>query len=110
MIASPELVPSWYFIPGVSFFVYGEKINIYSSLDPIHKEFIEAGSDYIQAILPMAAALPIYKLYRNKTFRNYERIVRRMQSAGKYTPNPQGPSGIAVFFVLEKTISFSYVY
>jgi hypothetical protein len=65
---------------GVSFLVYGNKINIYSGMDPMQKEFMEAGRDYIQAIV---RALPIYMLYPNKQYRDYERIVRRMQRAGK---------------------------
>ena len=63
--------------------VYGSKINIYSGLDPMQEEFMEAGKDYISAVAIIVRALPIYKLYPNKQYRNYKKIVRRMQRAGK---------------------------
>ena len=44
---------------------------------------MEAGKDYIQAIVTVTRALPIYKLYPNKLYRNYKKIVRRMQRGGK---------------------------
>ena len=68
---------------GVSYFVYNEIIDVYSEADPMQQEFIEAGVDYINSIADMATALPIYKLYRNKTYRKYEKILRRVQKAGE---------------------------
>jgi hypothetical protein len=53
-------------------------------MDPIQKEFLEAGIDYIQAISTIVVALPTYKLYPNKTFRNYKAIVTRMRRAGMF--------------------------
>ena len=35
---------------GVSFFVYGEIIDTYTLKDPRQREFVEAGSDYIQSV------------------------------------------------------------
>ena len=72
-----------YSISGVSYFVYGEKINIYSGTDPLLREFLEAGTAYIRSIGIIGSALPLYKLYPTKAYRDYEKIVRRMQKAGK---------------------------
>lgn len=70
-------------IVGVSYFVYGEKINIYSGTDPLQKEFMEAGLDFIQSFLKTMRAFPLYKLFPTKTYRDYERIVRRLQRSGE---------------------------
>ena len=67
---------------GVSYFVYNEDIDIYSGLDPAQQEFMDAGLDYLESIPTIVTTLPIYRLYRNKTYRNYEKILRRMQRAG----------------------------
>ena len=62
--------------------MYGEKINIYSDIDPIQKEFMEAGLEFIGSISNIARALPLYKLFPTKTYRNFVRIVKRMQQTG----------------------------
>ena len=67
---------------GVSYFVYGEKINIYSGTDSIQQEFIDAGLNYIRSVNDIAFALPLYKLYPTKAYKDYEKGVRRMQRAG----------------------------
>ena len=66
----------------MSFFVYNENIDIYTGSDPAQKEFMEAGVDYIQSIPMIMAALPIYRLYKDKTYKEYEKILRRVQKAG----------------------------
>ena len=69
---------------GVSYFVYGEKINVYSGTDPIHQEFIDAGLEYTRSVLDITSALPFYKLYPSKAYRDYKNTVKRMQRAGSY--------------------------
>ena len=66
----------------VSFFVYGEKIDIYSGVDDIQREFMEAGMDYMQSFDTLKNAMPIYKLYPTKTYREYKKTVMKMQKAG----------------------------
>ena len=69
-------------LAGVSYFVYGEKIDIYCGADATQREFLEAGLDYIRSISSIARALPLYKIFPTKPFKEYTRIVRRLQKAG----------------------------
>lgn len=62
--------------------MYGENIDIYSGTNPVLKEFMEAGLDYIDITGSIVFALPLYRIYPTKAFRDYKRIVRRMQRAG----------------------------
>ena len=73
-----------FYLAGVSYFVYGEKIKIYSGADPIQKEFMEAGLNFIRSTAAISVALPLYKIYPSKAFRDFRRIVRRMQGAGEF--------------------------
>ncbi len=62
---------------------YGEKINMYTNDDPIHQEFIEAGLEYIRSVGDIATAIPIYKIFPTKTYRDYVNIVHRIHAIGK---------------------------
>ncbi len=62
--------------------MYNENIDIYSGKDPTQQEFMEAGLAYLDSIMVLATALPLYRLYKNKTYRDYEKILRRLQKAG----------------------------
>ena len=64
--------------------MYGEKINVYSEADPLQKEFMEAGLDYIQSLVGIGLALPLYRIYPTRAYRDFARIVKRMQRAGKW--------------------------
>ena len=74
-----------YLNAGVTYFVYGENIDVYSGTIPLLKEFMEAGLDYIESIGWILLALPVYRIYPTKAYRNYKRAVTRMQRAGKFT-------------------------
>ena len=76
-----------YTLKGVSYFVYGEKIDIYSGADSIQQEFIDAGVNYIRSAADIVYALPLYKLYPTKAYKDYEKIVRRLQRAGMVIGN-----------------------
>ena len=62
--------------------MYNENINIYSGRDSIQQEFLEAGLEFVQSVATLASSLPLYRLYKNKLYRDYEKILRRMQKAG----------------------------
>ena len=66
--------------------MYGEKIDIYSGMDSDMKEFSEAGLDYINMAGTIAAALPLYRIFPTKVYRDYAKCVRRIQRAGEYEP------------------------
>ena len=70
---------------GVSYFVYNENIDIYSGADPAKQEFMQAGLDYIQSIDLIGTVLPLYKLYPTKEYKNFKKILRRLQKAGTLT-------------------------
>ena len=65
--------------------MYGEKINIYSGADPLQEEFIKAALEYIDSLVKIASAPPLYKWFPTKTYRNFVRIVKRMQEVGMFT-------------------------
>ena len=64
--------------------MYNENINIYSEADPIQQEFMEAGLDFVEYLPLITTELPLYKLYPTKAYKNYEKILRRVQKAGSY--------------------------
>ena len=68
---------------GVSYFVCGEKIDIYSGTDPDMKEFAEAGLDYINMLGVIFAALPLYRIFPTKPYRDFTKCVKRLQRAGE---------------------------
>ncbi len=72
----------------MSYFVYGEKINTYTTTDPIQQEFIEAGLNYIGYLGRITNAIPIYKIFPTKTYREYVKIVRRIQVVGEFMTFP----------------------
>lgn len=75
----------YYLNAGVTFFVYGENINVYSERNPLFKELMEAGLDYIDGFGWIVFALPFYRIYPTKAYRKYKRAVRRIQRAGEFT-------------------------
>ncbi len=70
------------FAIGISYFVYGEKINIYSDIEPVQKEFMEAGLEFIGYVSRMVNALPLYRIFPTKVYRDYVAIVKRMNRTG----------------------------
>ena len=62
--------------------MYNENIDIYSGQDPMQQEFMEAGLEYLESVTTITTSLPLYRLYKNKTYRDYEKILRRVQRAG----------------------------
>ena len=68
---------------GVAYFVFSERLNVYDDTDPVLKEFREAALDFIGNLAKIAMALPLYKIYPTKAYRDYLNGVNRMQSFGK---------------------------
>ena len=67
----------------MSYFVYGEKVDTYSfDLDPLQKEFMEVGAEYIEGIIIFLYSWPIYRLYPNQTYRKYVKAMKRLHGAG----------------------------
>ena len=66
----------------VSFFVYGETIDTYTLKDPRQREFVEAGSDYIQSVAEIGTCLPLYRIFPTKPYRCFVSVTRRMKKAG----------------------------
>ena len=62
--------------------MYNENIDIYTGKDPAQQELLEAGLEYIESLVTLVRSLPLYRLYKNKTYRDYEGILRRLQKAG----------------------------
>ncbi len=67
---------------GISYFVYGEKIKIYTDIEPEQKEFMEAGLEFVGYIERITNALPLYKLFPTKVYKKYVGILKRMNRIG----------------------------
>ena len=57
-------------------------MDTYTLKDPRQREFVEAGSDYIQSVNEMATCLPLYRIFPTKPYRRFVSITRRMKKAG----------------------------
>ena len=66
----------------MSYFVYGEKIDIYSAINNIHKQFIDAALNYFAAINIIAQSLPLFRLISTKPFREYKKSIRKLIEVG----------------------------
>lgn len=67
---------------GVSYFVYGEKIDVYSD-DPKLKEFMATGLKFVRSLGDIAIALPLYKLHiRTRAYREYVDTLNKLQDIG----------------------------
>ena len=65
--------------------MYGEKIKIYTDIEPVQKEFMEAGLEFIDSISTVAFSLPLYKFFPTKVYRDYVGILKRMKRSGFVT-------------------------
>ncbi len=62
--------------------MYGEKIKIYTDIEPLQKEFMEVGLDFISSVSIIATSLPLYKLFPTKVYKKYVGILKRMNRIG----------------------------
>ena len=69
------------FLSGTAYFVFGENINAFTTEDPTHKEFIEAGLTYIKHFSQLLP-LPIYKYFHTKSYKKFVQATRRMRELG----------------------------
>ncbi len=51
-------------------------------MNPIQKEFVEAGLDYIRSLVKTMNASPIYKIFPTKAYKDYVKMVHRIHAAG----------------------------
>ena len=66
----------------MSFFVYGEKIDVYGD-DPELKEFMSLGLKFIQSLVSITSALPLYKLgIHTKIYKTYVDTLDKLQNMG----------------------------
>ena len=72
---------SW-ILSGTAYFVFGENMNVYTTNDPTHKEFIEAGLEFIRQFTQLLP-LPIYKYYHTKGYKAFVQATRRMRELGR---------------------------
>ena len=70
------------FISGTAYFVFGEYMNVFTTNDPTHKEFIEAGLEFIGQVSQLSP-LPIYKYYHTKGYKAFVQATRRMRELGR---------------------------
>ena len=76
------LCPLSVFAIGVSYFVYGEMIDVYSG-DPKLQEFMDIGLKFTQSIASIPMALPLYKLHiYTKPYRDYVDTLNKLQDRG----------------------------
>ena len=69
---------------GVSYFVYGEMIDVYSG-DPKLNEFIDVGLKFIRSLASITMALPFYKLrIYTKPYREFVDTLNKLQDCGTW--------------------------
>ena len=69
--------------PGVAFFVFSEKINVYDENNPEFKEISEASRAFTGSVTSIATTLPLYKIFPTKPYRDYLNNVHRLQNIGR---------------------------
>ena len=67
---------------GISYFVYGEKIEIYSKMDPLHKEFMKAGLNLTRSLQEIINMLPWYRIFPIKPYRDFKKAVQGVRVVG----------------------------
>ena len=67
----------------MSFFVFSEKLNIYEENNPEFKEMSEASRAFIGSVTSISTALPLYKIFPTKVYRNYLNNIGRVQNIGR---------------------------
>jgi len=72
-----------YAFQGVSYFVFNETLDVYSGTDEHVKKFQTAGIEFIESLAMIASALPLYKLYPTKSYRNYIQRLNAVQELGR---------------------------
>ena len=63
--------------------MYGEKIELYTEPDQHQKEFMEAGLDYLASLNDFRLAMPFYRVYPTKVYRDFVKVVNRLKEVGK---------------------------
>ena len=68
----------------MSYFVYGEKVDVYSD-DPKLKEFMDLGLKFVRNILSIAIAPPFYRLHiYTKRYKEYVDTLDKLQNIGMF--------------------------
>lgn len=68
---------------GVSYLVYGEKIDTFSTSDPEHHDFIEAATHFLQSFPAVMSGPILVKMFPSRRYRDYMKAAKKMHQLGK---------------------------
>lgn len=71
----------------MSYFVYGEKTDVYSN-DPKQTQFMKIGLQFINHLAMIAMALPFYRLFPTKPYKQFVGVVTEMHNIGRFMHYP----------------------
>ena len=70
-------------LKGISYVVFNEDINVFSTEDPHVAAFIKASQNFVESLSAISAALPIFKIYPTKKYKFYVTSVQNMHEIGR---------------------------
>lgn len=68
---------------GTAYFVFGENLDVYDDSNVTQKEFISAGTKFIE-MLSKNSPIPIYKVYPTKSYKELVHAISHMREIGAY--------------------------
>ena len=67
--------------------IFSEELDTFSDDNPQVKEYVKAAKDFIRVIGEIGSALPIYKIFPTKAYKEYVHIYTNMRKLGKQLLN-----------------------
>ena len=63
------------------YFAFNEKLDVYGSENQ-HKDFQELAMKYVQQMSAISMALPLYKIYPTKSYKEFLEVTRAVHQKG----------------------------
>ena len=70
-------------LKGVSWFIFNKDINVFDSNNEEGEKFTKAAANFVKNISLILEALPLYKVFPTKPYKNYVNAVRDMHKLGE---------------------------
>ena len=78
-----RLIRSLFLSVGAGYFVFSETLDVYSGKDERFKRFQDAAIQFIGSLADVSSAVPLYKLFPTKPYRDYLQKLNAVQDIGK---------------------------
>ena len=70
-------------LKGVSYVVFDEQIDVFSGEDARAAAFVKASQDFIESLLMITQALPVYKVFPTKPYKFYVSSLQNIRKLGR---------------------------